>query len=215
MKSETRANWIFLAIFMLLMGPGLVMLTIKGYKRGAAGINPPAPKTVAAYNNPDPQNPALPRVVPPQTAEFVSSIAYRLLKLQPELKRVTDSDGKPLMSEGRAYEIIAVGHSATSQFVALLGWNRTLAPLPSLFTITADGKVPAKLTAYEQLNMPLELRDELQLYNYVKPPDSVMWMIIEVPGGPVEKLDIRFEIDQKQVEDTLTLPRSSTTNPAR
>ncbi len=209
MKSETRANWIFLAIFMLIMGPGLIILTRKAYKKGAAGMNPPAPKTVVAYNNPNPQNPMLPRVVPPETNAFVESIAYRLLKLQPELKRVKLPDGKPIMSEKLSLECIAIGAGTRNYYVGLVGWDRNLAPLPSIYDFVArrEGEdVPAKMAAYEQLNMPIDARSELQQHGYFLPPDSVMWIVLEIPGtGPIDSLSLRYNMPQKAFEDHLNL----------
>lgn len=212
MTSETRANWIFLAIFLLIMGPGLAMLTMKAYKRGtAAGLNPPAPKTVAAYNNPNPQNPALPRVVPPQTASFVESVVYRVGKLQAGLNRTKLPNGKPLVSEKVTLECLSTGHSSSNQYVVLLGWDRRFAPLPSLYRFTAhrsNGQtVEMKMSAYEQTNLPLDVRAELQQYGYLLPPDSVLWMLLQCPAGePLDAIELRYEIEGKLVEDRLNLP---------
>lgn len=209
MKSETRANWIFLAIFMLIMAPGLTILTIKAYKKGAAGMNPPAPQSVVAYNNPNPQNPMLPRVVPPETASFVESILYRLKKLQPELQGIKQADGKPIMSDKYSLECIAVGAGKQNYYVGLVGWDRNLAPLPSLyeFVVRRNGvEVPAKMSAYEQLNMPLDARSELQAYGYIFPPDSVMWIVLEIPGtGPVDSVHLKYTMPRKSFEDRLAV----------
>jgi hypothetical protein len=219
MKSETRANWIFLGIFLLVMGPGLAMLTIKAYKRGAAGMNPPAPKTVATYNNPNPQNPAMPRVVPPETANFVETILFRIQKVQPELARRKNADGKPIVSERLSLECIALGTSGQAGKIALVGWDRNFAPLPSLYEFTGErgGETfPLKMSAYEQLNLPLEVRDELQTYGYIRPPDSVMWIVLDVPGTvPLDALDLKYEIDGKTTKDRLYLGRidAPTTQP--
>lgn len=210
MKSETRANWIFLALFMLVMGPGLIILTMKAYKKGAAGMNPPAPQSVSSYNNPNPQNPALPRVVPPQTAGFVDAITQRLQQLQPELIRAERVRGSlPTMSEKRLLEFVAAGEGKDASFIGLVGWDRTFAPLPSLYRFTAvrgEREAPATMLAYEQLNLPIEARSELQSYGYTLPPDSVLWIILKMEGsGPVDRLKMHYTIDGRTLEDVLSI----------
>ena len=209
MKSETRANWIFLGIFLLIMGPGLTMLTMKAYKKGAAGMNPPAPKTVASYNNPNPQSPFLPRVVPPQTAAFVESLVYRISNLRPGLQRRKQSDGAPLMSDRLTLELLAAGKVGSDQYVAMVGWDRRFAPLPDLYRFSAsqgDASVPLKVVAYEQVNLPLDVRSELQQYGYLLPPDSVIWMVVQSASGPeIDQIHLRYEIEGKLVEDRLDL----------
>lgn len=214
-KSETRANWIFLALFMLVMAPGLTVLTMKAYKKGAAGMNPPAPQSVSAYNNPNPQDPSLPRLVPPITAGFVEAIAQRLGQLQPELIRVARVGGSnPAMSEKRLLELVSSGRSEDATYLGLIGWDRTFAPLPSLyrFTVEREGtEVPATLMAYEQLNLPIEARSELQQYGYTLPPDSVLWMILKIQGtGPTDRLKMHYAIDGKSVEDALSIAPPAT-----
>lgn len=215
MKSETRANWIFLGLFMLVMAPGLAILTIKAYRKGnAAGMNPPAPHTAAAYNDTNPQNPALPRLVPPITKGFVESIAQRVQGLEPELRRVTADDGSPVMSDQRSLELISTGADAKSRFVALIGWHRRFAPLPSLYSFTAvreDGESAPTLSAYEQLNLPIEARKELQQYGYTIPPDSVLWMILKLEGSnPVREIRMRYTFDGKVLEDRIIVPGPAT-----
>lgn len=217
-KSETRANWIFLGLFMLVMAPGLTILTMKAYKKGAAGMNPPAPQTVSAYNNSNPQNPALPRAVPPVTAGFVDAIAQRLQQLQPELVRIARVDGSlPTMSEKRLLELVSIGRGADATYIGLVGWDRGFAPLPSLYRFTAvrdGGEVPATLLAYEQLNLPIEARTELQQYGYTLPPDSVIWMILKLEGtGPTDRLKMHYSIDGKSVEDALSIAPAATVPP--
>ena len=65
-------------------------------------------------------------------------------------------------------------------------------------------KVSAKMTAYEQLNMPLDARSELQEYGYILPPDSVMWIILEIPGTqPVDEISLVYNMPRKSFEDRL------------
>ncbi len=220
MKSETRANWIFLAVFMAVMAPGLTIMTMKAYKKGAAGMNPPAPQSAVVYNDPNPANPALPRIVPPATSEFVDSIATQFLHLQSGLVRIgSGPDAKPVMSEKRSLQCIATGADGGAFHVALIGWNSKFAPLPSLFQFTAHRGAkewPAKLNAYEQKMLTLDVRAELQRYGYMLPPDSVIWMILEVPGtDPIDSLEMRYSIDGKTLDDRINVAFAATTQPAK
>lgn len=219
MKSETRANWIFLTVFMLLMGPGLIILSVKAYKKGAAGMNPPAPQTVSAYNNPTPQNPMLPRVAPPQTREFVETVAQRMLKLQPGMTRSPDAaDGNPIISERRWLELMAAGPNEDHFNIAIFAWNSSLAPLPGLYEFTAfrNGQsTKAGMVAYEQQNLPIDIRSELQAYSYILPPDSVMWIILQVPGSePVDAIEMKYTMNGKTIHDRLPLRSDATTSPS-
>lgn len=219
MKSETRANWIFLAIFMCVMGPGLIMLTAKAYKKGAAGMSPPAPKTTVAYMNPTPQNPSLPRVLPPQTGSFIDSIAARLIDMHKGIIRVDRNEKSvPVLSAQRSLELVAAGPRGGTFSIALVGWHKDFLPLPDLYqfkAIRGQAAAPVKLIGYEQQLLPIDVRAELQKYGYLLPPDGVVWMLLEIEGAePIDELELAFTLHGKVFNDRLKMPQPATVPPS-
>ena len=114
-------------------------------------------------------------------------------------------------------EYLGGGAGDEKYYVALLGWDRHFAPLPSLYEfVAARGaqKIPAKMSAYEGANLPIDLRSELQRYGYILPPDSVIWIILEVPGSePIDSVSVHYKIDRKTIDDRIILAPTAASRP--
>jgi hypothetical protein len=219
MKRETRANLIFITIFLLVAIPGVFKLTMKAYNSG--GRDPAMRRPVRgewAYMDPTPQVRDLPRVVPPGIGRFVWRTADRLERMQPGYRSIVPPDGAmPVMSERLGLQLLGTGSSGGSFHLGLLAWNSKYAPLPTQFTIVGQRggvEVEGKLTAYEPMNLPVELRMDLQETGYIVPPDSLMWMIVSFAGDqPIDSMRSHFTLDATVIDDELKLPRMSMANP--
>lgn len=225
MRKDTRANLIFLTLFLLLALPGIFKLTRDAYKTG--GRDPamrPVVRGQWAYMDPTPQVRDLPRVVPPGIARFVSRFAERLERMQPGLKSiVTETSTQAVMSDALSLQVIGLGASqddAGGKFhVGLFAWNSKYAPLPSQYTITGHRgaeTVSGQMTGYEPVNLPVELRVELQDYGYIMPPDSLLWVIVSFPGAaPLDSITVHYTLDKVTIDDQLVLPHSLTSPATR
>ena len=106
----------------------------------------------------------------------------------------------------------------------MIGWHPKHAPLPELFKITAtragDAQpVAGELVGYETSNLSVDVRDELQNYGFVVPPDGIIWLIVSFAGSaPVDNVEIKYEGNGVSLNDTLVItppiPRTfATTRP--
>ena len=218
MKRETRVNLIFLALLLMIMVPVIFKLTKRAYRSG--GRDPamrPAVRTAFAYMDPTPPA-GLPRTVPPGIARFVQRMGERLITMQPGLRSIVSRiDAPPLMSDRLNLQVLAMGASGGKHRVGLFGWNSRYAPLPVLYEITGtrgDESVRGEMLEYEQQNLPIQLRSELQEYGYIVPPDSVLWLIATFPGeAPVDAIRVHYQLDNTVLIDTITL-RAPASQPA-
>lgn len=209
MQRETRANLIFLAVLLCLMGPPIVMTIASRWGKPARNLQPPPTREALSFIDRT-AGPAahLPRIVPPDTGAYVASVAQKIVGMQRGLRSLV-GDGRfaPIMSDGLYLQWIAEGERDGQYLAAIIGWDGRFVPLPKhyAFTATRAGR-PVKVTleSYETLNMPIELRRELQRYGYILPPDGLMWMILAFDGsGPVDEIALRYEAMGVRIEDTL------------
>jgi hypothetical protein len=219
MRTETRANLIFITVFLLIALPGIYKLTGKAYK---AGGRDPAMRTAVrgewAYMDPTPQVRDLPRVVPPRIGQIVQKTAARLERMQPGFTAIVRSENSiPVMSRDLGLQLLGSGNDGGKYQVGLFGWNSKYAPLPSQFKITGkrgDAEVTGEVTNFEPMNLPVELRMDLQDVGYIMPPDSLMWLIVTFPGEtPIDSMSVHFELDQTTIDDEMKLPKPPTTMP--
>ena len=219
MKSETRANLIFITIFLGLSLPGLVIMLTRSIRTSGLAVPPPPVRGVFAYMDPTPQFEGLPRVTPPAAARFVHRVVNRLTTMQPGLRSVLeDATNAPIMSRRLSLQLIALGAHENTYRVAVIGWHPRFNPLPALYQFTGQRgatSVAGVLGQYEQQNLSLEVRSELRDYGYIIPPESVMWMIVSFPGAePVDAMTLRYRFDQTVVDDELKIASASVRTPA-
>ena len=140
--------------------------------------------------------------------------------MQPGYKSIVVSESAtPVMSDRLGLQLLGSGSSGGMFQIGLLAWNSKYAPLPSQYTIVGQrggAEVKGELTAYEPMNLPVELRMDLQDAGFIVPPDSLMWMIVNFPGeGPIESIRTHFARDAIVIDDEMKLVRSATTMPTR
>ena len=217
MKRETRANLIFIVVLLALMTPGVTMTLIRRWKEPGRTLMPPPIREALAYIDRT-AGPAkhMPRVVPPRLGSFVAQVTDRLIRMQSGLTSFV-GDGKfaPVMSDDVMLQAVAAGAHDEKYRVALIAWSGDFVPVQKLFRFegTRDGAtVPGTMESYEQQNMPIELRTELQSYGYILPPDGFMWMIVAFDGTtPVDDVAMHYDGDGKRVNSSVSLRREERT----
>jgi hypothetical protein len=117
------------------------------------------------------------------------------------------------MSRDLGLQLIGTGSDSGHYRVALFGWNSKYAPLPTQYKIvgTRGGDdVPGEVTGYEPMNLPVELRMDLQDVGYIIPPDSLLWLIVTFPGDtPIDSVKVHFTLDKTTIDDEMKLPKAS------
>ena len=215
MKRETRANLIFIVVLIVLMVPGITITIMKrGGKFGRTIQPPPTREALSFIDQTAGIAKHMPRVVPPQIGRFVAQMANKIGGMQRGLTSLV-GDGRfaPVMSEKLYFQAIARGAYADKYRVALIGWSGALLPLPKLYAFAGerDGQALAgTLESYETQNMPIELRQELQAYGYILPPDGFIWLIVSFDGvGPIDSMTMRYAEGKTRIDDAIDLRDAS------
>jgi hypothetical protein len=217
MRRETRANLIFLGVLLCLMGPPIAMTIARRWGEPQRRIEPPQKRDALAFIDRT-AGPAshMPRVVPPELGAYVAQLGQRLVGIQRGLRSLV-GDGRfaPIMSDKLYLQWVGEGERDGQYLAAIVGWDGKFLPLPSTyrFSATRDGRpVNVKLESYETLNMPIEIRRELQSYGYILPPDGLIWMILSFEGPrPVDEIAMHFDALGVRIDDTLPRRRPELT----
>ncbi len=151
---ESRTNLIFLVILLALSVPGMVLLVGKAW-RGEGGLNasPPAAKIKTPYLNPVGTASGVVRVVPPETGDFVESLAQRFLGSSVLRRLGAGGRPRPVMSQGLNLELIGRDDDG----LTLLLWLHADGVDASSITL---GGVEARVL--DVVDVPKAVRTELQ-----------------------------------------------------
>ena len=200
---------------MVLLTMPAIVITLVKYMRGIEAkrpLLPPVTRSQWAYMDTTPELVGIPRVVPPMTGSFVAAQADRLLRLQPGLRStVSQGDFAPIMSGRLHMQLVAMGPHEGAYRLGLIGWHRKFTPVPQAYEFSGrrdDGSTATgSMEAYESVNLPLDVRAELQKYGYIIPPDGVVWLIVRFDGeAPIRAMDYRYEGNGVSIGDALTMP---------
>jgi hypothetical protein len=166
-RSETRANVIFLAVLMALTLPGAIILFRKKLEPGARPMGAPDPvRRSTPYMDPAPVAGPVSRVVPPRTARWVASLAHLYCPswiIPPA----------PVMSEHRSFELIGDSRTPTTRTITLLCWDETLSADFSHLKFTSPASTPVQTVHAELIPLPPQVRKELQEAGWPRPPHQV------------------------------------------
>ncbi|MCX5659452.1 MAG: hypothetical protein NTW19_06980 [Planctomycetota bacterium] len=176
MNRETRANLIFISLLLAVMIPP-AYITIKkkldpdARRMGAPDVVPHQ----AAYIDYNMQRPGIERIAPPKTCAWVAELADKRWRgasgdsIHPEQRR----EGLP--SEKHTFEVAAV--EATGEGVkriGLIAWDPEMSINPTYCKFMV-GENPMKVTSFDQIGIPPDVRHELQKFGFVNPPKLVGW----------------------------------------
>jgi hypothetical protein len=201
MTRETRYNLIFLALMLVLLVPGAVIVFYKKLQPTARPMFEPEPVPRAvAYMLPGDPPPGMRRIEPRHTAEWVEQVAQQAtgsggatggagLILRPQ-----DGYELPVMSAGRAFQVIAMRRTGTDELtVWVLFWNGQPAPAPGAWTTQPDGR-PVPITDTEVLTVPNLVRDELGENQVMRAPKTAVLQKIVLPLHKEDAREVRVEL---------------------
>ncbi len=199
MTRETRLNVVFIVLFLAASVPGGVMLFLKKLDPAEAPMYLPKPvrKTLAAVD-PTPAPAHVERVIGPVTVRWLDR-ASMLPAVQAggaTDERSGTPAGEPLRaseiltSVRRSFQLLRHAWDGDRLAVEAVLWE------PELFAagadetpyVTLDGPVidavPGKVVAGEVVEVPLDVRRELQSQGFVNPPAEVRRLVVAFESPP-------------------------------
>jgi len=185
MKRETRANLIFISVFLCLTIPGAVILFKKK-------LDPAAPPMfmpdfvrrrlpyMASQLSPE----QVTRYVPDLTGRWVS----KLTKQRAGASTVLMEGREPLVSENHLVQLTAMQrHGATATLHFIL-WDPACTSDSGRYTITPA----AQVTSATSIPMPAAVKKELMNAGVIEPPNAIVWLTADMAIVP-KSLEISFQ----------------------
>ena len=184
MTKETRSNLIFLAILIAVLLPGAVLLVRKKLSPDARRADlPDAVPTTVTFMDPQPTPPGMRRVAPPKTMQWLAKMIEENAGHQ-AIRDLYDTDGLPLMSDDKTFQLAAVREESGAIRMWLLAWDPDDADFfrGAHWTLVGkDARGEGVGKSFEQIPIPDPIRDELGENGLLKPPKTLCLREIEFP----------------------------------
>lgn len=189
MSKETRANLIFLTLFLGLSIPGAVILFVKKSDPLAGRMSlPDSVRRRVPYMAPiqAPQG-ELNRYVPPLTGQWVSGVAKSAGFDDVALRR-----WRPVISDDFIVQLVGTrpgpsrADASTTTTICLIAWDHPYSTDVSKYTAAAkwgERDVPAKVVAARTLELPADVRKEVMGGGFAAAPAKVVWLEVSVEAG--------------------------------
>ena len=177
MKRETRANLIFIGLFLAVSLPGAVILFKKKLDPTSSPMGMPdyvrrrLPYMVPLAT-PDSQ---VIRVIPPLTGAWVSDV-----------HREQGGDGPvwlkgplPVTSDDRILQVTGLKEAAGGTTFYAIAWEGGFGVEPTRYRVEANAggeAFPGRVVAARAVAMPTNVKRELMSGGYVKPSSDVVWL---------------------------------------
>lgn len=179
MTKEGRLNLIFFAVLLLLMLPGFLILMSRKLNGPADPNYMPNPlQHVAAYMQPPPIPPTVPRTEPQEVRDWVTQLLHDRIDPKATMARSAE-DGPAIGDQFRSQVVYAHRESRTSYRVAVLIWSRDVlldgpnAPRLKLDVLDMQNQTTSSA---EAIDVPKAIRRALQKIGYIDPPLRVVWV---------------------------------------
>lgn len=206
MTRETRANLIFLVLFVLISIPGLLMLVKKKMDPTRRPMwMPDSVKRHMVYVDPTDAPESMPRLVPALTANWVADEA----RVRFGAARVpSQNDGtEPVMSDRRLAQLVWRQDEGQGMKLGLLIWNLPRGSSDVVFDLrAADG--PAVIDSQDLQPLPPAVKRDIQDSGFPNPPQEVLWIGAHLArggdSGP-QDLSLRVEVNGRAFSDTLRI----------
>src|SRR4051812_6702875 len=178
MRRETRANLLFLLIFLGISLPGAVILFKKKLDPTATPLGMPdfvRKRLPYMVPLPTPDDQVL-RVVPPLTGEWVAGLARDRAGGAAVLTR----GPLPVTSRDRIVQLVAMTEEKAAATTAyLLAWEGGYGEEAARYRVTATSAgetIPGRVVSATAISMPTPVKRELMSGGYIKPSANVTWI---------------------------------------
>jgi hypothetical protein len=187
------------------------MMVSKKLKSEGKPTFPPGVRHQLAYMDPTAgESKAHLRVVPPVTGDWVGSIAHNRRQFAPGLALVvTGTAWKPVMGTHRSMQLLGFDQVDGRARAMVLIWDERALPISKQyeFTLKTDSQtLVAELDGMVGDGLPLNVRDELQNFGYIRPPTRAIWALFSASTSePVRSLAFRFTSTRAILQDEIVL----------
>lgn len=200
MKTETRANLIFIIIFLAVALPGAVILFIKKLDPAAAPMYLPDPiHQRLPYMAPQWTPDEVVRVIPPVTGTWVEQLTGE----QGAGSGVMLHERLPLISEDRMVQVTAIKYTPARLTVYAILWDGEdgLDAAGYQTAISSAGTaIPGHVVAVRKISMPDGVRKELMNGGYVAPRQWVAWLELQFDQPMPEPSSFALHLSYKNGE---------------
>jgi hypothetical protein len=199
MKRETRANLIFISLFLCLTIPGAVILFKKK-------LDPAAPPMfmpdfvrrrlpyMASQLSPE----QVTRYVPDLTGQWVSE----LTRQRAGASTVLMEGREPLVSDDHLIQLTAMQHHGANTTLHFILWDPACTSDPSRYAITPA----ARVTSATSIPMPPAVKKELMNAGVIEPPNAIIWLTADVASVP-KSLEVSYRpVGGTPMVSTLQIP---------
>ncbi len=175
MKSETRANLIFLGLFVVISLPGAIILFRKKLDPAAPSMAAPdAVHSRLAYTAPVADNPNARRIVPPQTAEWLTRLKIENGGDAISAVRSGGDVGGPAIADDRSFEVLGIVGRPEGDRIVILDWAYDAVKSNGPITVEAGADAtslsPATVQVDTLTTLPAAVRKELADLGHASPP---------------------------------------------
>ena len=200
MKTETRANLIFIIIFLAVALPGAVILFIKKLDPAAAPMYLPDPiHQRLPYMAPQWTPDEVTRVIPPTTGKWVEQLTGE----QGAGSGVRLHERLPLLSEDRMFQVTTMKYTPAGLTVYAILWDGEdgLNAADYRVAISSAGTtIPGRIIVVRKISMPDAVRKELMNGGYVAPRQWVAWLELQFDGPLPEASSFVLHLSYKNGE---------------
>lgn len=220
MTREARANLIFVGILVLLCAPGFFMLMKKRLSGGGNSNSQPVPALYsAAYNQPPPFDPRLPRIEPATVRDWVRGLLQARQGTGVRVARDGGApDAGPVISDRFVTQLAGISANTDGTLaLSLLRWVDSGEQTTESPKVTADlggRSVELIVNRMDPIEVPPNVRHALQSVGYITPPLRVWWLACTVPTLPGDPTPRSVTLQGKAIPtEVLTLNRTPATRP--
>lgn len=207
MNRESRANLIFLALFLAISIPGLILLVRKKMDPLARPMwIPDGRRNSVVYIDPIDAPPTMRRIAPAITSMWLSDEARERFGFAGIATTVDDAGvTMPVVSSNRYFQLLGVKPQADRTEVVLAFWNLPRGDGPiSLRISTGATALPVKLT---ESPVPAAVKRDLQDSGMPRPPQRLAWVETSLALSSDGAATLTFDgvMDGQPFSDTLVL----------
>lgn len=182
MLKETRYNLIFLSIVIAMLLPGAVILFRKKMEPDARRMDMPdaVPRTIAFMDRQQ-VPPGMRRIAPARTMDWLSAVTKEKAG-EALCGRMLDPDGLPLMSDAKAFQVVAVRNESDRTRIWIAAWDQESKDFLSAakWTLTVETHQLRPIDwQCETIQIPSVVRNELGENGLLKPPKTINWCMLE------------------------------------